>query len=101
MKGLQIYLVSYDISDDKVRTMVAGRLQYFGLERMQYSVFWGPVKRSTYKAMVRWLENVVLGEEDKIAILPLHRESLARAVGLGDAGAICALADFETTLVIL
>ena len=36
-----IYLIFYDISDDKIRTKVAGHLTTHGYERIQYSVFSG------------------------------------------------------------
>lgn len=40
-----IYLISYDISNNRIRTTVANKLIAFGLYRIQYSVFMGFMKK--------------------------------------------------------
>lgn len=74
-----MHLVSYDISDNRLRLKLAKLLLRYGLHRMQYSVFMGEMKDaalgrlhaqiSTYPQAKNWTP------EDSILILPLHQYS--------------------------
>ena len=56
MKQKNIYLVVYDISDNKKRNRVAKLLQQFGYERIQLSVFTGNIKPAKFELLWKKLE---------------------------------------------
>jgi len=60
-------LVSYDISDDNVRTKLAKRLKDFG-QRAQFSVFEAEVTPSELQKLRRTLARVRIGERDSIRL---------------------------------
>ena len=69
------YLICYDISETKVRTRIAKILQYFGLDRLQYSVFGGEIKENHLKLLVKKLKKMRVEEgKDSIIILPLRNK---------------------------
>ena len=51
-----IYLVCYDIEHDRLRTQLAHKLQDWGLERIQKSVFVGKLSDAYRKKLEEWLQ---------------------------------------------
>ncbi|MHC1595435.1 MAG: CRISPR-associated endonuclease Cas2 [Candidatus Syntropharchaeales archaeon] len=74
-------LISYDISDDKKRTRVAGLLKDHG-KRVQYSVFECHLDADRLNDLVVGLDRFAEGD-DSIRIYPICRSCLKRAVILG------------------
>ena len=67
-----VSLIFYDIEDNKERTKVSKYLEKEGFERIQYSVFAGPIE--TNKELTQILVDLyskVTGAEDKIFALPM------------------------------
>lgn len=63
-------IVAYDISDNRRRTKISNRLMDFGLERIQYSIFWGKLLQSELRSTKRFLDEYVKEEEgEKVFIL--------------------------------
>lgn len=62
-----LYLVCYDISDDKLRCQLSERLLDFGV-RIQESVFECLLEPEQYERMVAALERIELDELDKLRI---------------------------------
>lgn len=62
-----LYLVCYDISDDKVRYDISQRLLDFGA-RIQESVFECLLDAAQYQRMVAALDRIPLNELDKVRI---------------------------------
>jgi len=62
-----LYLVCYDISDDKVRNRVSERLLDFGA-RIQESVFECLLDTQQYERMIAALGSIRLDELDKLRI---------------------------------
>jgi len=58
-----IYLVTYDIESDRLRKKVADKILAWGLERVQYSVFMGPVSKPLSQTMRIFFENAFEREE--------------------------------------
>lgn len=83
-----IYLIAYDIEDDKLRKKVSDRLLADGLERVQYSVFIGPVKEAVYEKLIRWLDFRLQSEaaapQDSIMVLRLAPHQVLNMNVLGD-----------------
>lgn len=83
------YLIAYDIVSDKLRTHVANKLLYYGLTRLQLSVFMGDLRPHLKRDLTAWLDErrkKDFGASDKLLILPLHDSLLAKAELLGEHG---------------
>ena len=63
----QEYLVSYDIEDNKVRTMVYKECLKYGLQPVQKSVFWGYLTKAELLSINRYMHSS-LGKNDKALI---------------------------------
>ena len=74
-----IYLISYDIQDDAIRTKVAKTLLRYGLHRVQYSVYMGELRESTLtkveKKLNEYTQLSTWSMEDSIMVMPLHQYS--------------------------
>ena len=46
------YLLIYDITEDRARTRVADLCLDYGLERIQYSAFWGDLPRTLQEELL-------------------------------------------------
>jgi CRISPR-associated protein Cas2 len=81
------YLICYDIEDNKWRKKVSDHLLAYGLERVQYSVFVGPLAVTAFRHLRQWLEEVVPkleGSNDSILILQLTRHQIEKMSILGN-----------------
>lgn len=92
---MKTYLICYDIEGNKLRKKIADRLIADGLERVQYSVFMGPVSASVLAKLEKWLQTAVEGGEgkgDRAIILPLQladvEKMLILEMPLGDLGSL-------------
>ncbi len=68
------YLIAYDITDDKLRAKTANKLIYYGLERVQFSVFIGTIRVKNLLAFKLWYQKTILtlaSPNDSLMILPL------------------------------
>lgn len=77
-----IYVV-YDIRSNKLRNELARRLRYYGLHRVQYSVFAGAISRSDKSKLVEGVQAMALGDNDKVHILEICERCKKRAVIIG------------------
>lgn len=66
-------LVIYDIEDDRVRNRIAERCKDFGLERVQYSAFYGSLSRNKREELWLRLRKELGKEAGKIWVQPLCR----------------------------
>lgn len=75
-----MYLICYDIENDRLRTKTAEQLQYLGMIRMQKSVFAGDLERHHLTMLEAWFQKNIkpyLATDDQIAILRLGAEQMA------------------------
>ena len=84
-----IYLVAYDISDNRLRTKIANKLIAYGLYRVQYSVFMGTMRLGLKDKLQAWLNQKIntpanAKDTQKIIILPLLEGQLERLVSIGE-----------------
>jgi CRISPR-associated endonuclease Cas2 len=80
-----VYLVSYDIEQDKIRTKLANLLLEFGLYRIQKSLFVGQLKGHLLKKIVAWVEENQensCNTNNKVLILKLNATTLENALFL-------------------
>lgn len=70
-----LYVVAYDIPNDKRRKKVSDLLSGYG-KRVQYSVFECLLTSAKYKELCSRLNKVVKLKEDSIRFYPLSRHTL-------------------------
>lgn len=81
-----IYLIAYDIENDKKRKKIADMLIQNGLSRIQYSVFLGSIKSHLLQQVKQSLQqhlNNPISPNDKILIMPIYSNSIHKALFLG------------------
>ena len=78
-----LYIV-YDIKEDSARGHLSRRLAYYGLRRVQYSVFNGVVPLKDKGALIKEINEMELGEEDKIHVVDLCEACRRKVVIIGE-----------------
>ena len=54
-----MYLISYDIENNALRTRIGNRLLDDGLDRLQYSVYLGILKETVKRDLFLWLPKIL------------------------------------------
>lgn len=70
------YLLIYDISNDQARTKVADLCLDYGLERIQYSAFWGNLPRTLQEELLLKIGRVLRGKAADIRLIPICERDL-------------------------
>jgi CRISPR-associated protein Cas2 len=80
-----IVIVTYDISEDRVRTRLMKDLRDFG-PRVQYSVFETDINEKEFEKLNMMLAKVDLGEQDSIRLYQIcrHCEGKIKLWGQGE-----------------
>lgn len=80
-----LFLATYDIEDNRLRTKVAEKLLSFGLERVQYSVFVGPLDEQQKEKFLTWVAQLLGNDtpDTNFLLLPLPQYSTAEALHIG------------------
>lgn len=78
-----IYLAAYDITENSRRNKVAKILQAVGLERLQLSVFVGPLNETDFKHLQTKLTQLHQQPPDKIILIPVTERSLCNLSSWG------------------
>ncbi len=79
---LNLFIVCYDISNDRTRTRLADDLKDFGARR-QGSVFEVKVTPERYERLLALLNQVELDKDDSIAVYPVHDDARDDIIYLG------------------
>ena len=82
-KEMRSLFVAYDIKNDRSRLAVSRKLEYYGLIRIQYSVFKGNVRAKYVRRMVEELREIELLPADRIHIIDLCGKCQQRQVLIG------------------
>lgn len=79
------FFVSYDISNNRVRTKIMNYLLQKGLTRLQRSVYFGQTNTRIFNQIKKTLQeiNSVLDPQDSIFLLPVNREICNRMNFIG------------------
>lgn len=89
------YLICYDITDDKLRTRIAKRLERAGCLRVQKSVFIAPhfeAKRLLILrgGILRLLAGKNLVFDESILAIPIEKDNMTDILWAGDSGQLAA-----------
>jgi CRISPR-associated protein Cas2 len=66
----------YDIEDDRLRTRVADVCLDYGLERIQFSAFFGKLNRNRRQELALKVKNELGGENGRVRIIPVCEDDL-------------------------
>ena len=69
----------YDIEDDRVRTRVSEICLDYGLERIQFSAFFGKLNRNRREELALRLRRELEGESARVRIFPICEDDLRDA----------------------
>lgn len=65
-------LIIYDIENDKIRTKISEVCKDYGLERIQFSAFWGKMSRNRREEIALKFKKILPEDENgKILIVPI------------------------------
>ncbi len=84
MKGVVFLIVMYDIKETKTRTALSKLLEYYGLQRAQYSVFMGELDRPGFNELRDRLKNYGLEQGDKVRIVELCESCRRKMIVIGE-----------------
>lgn len=65
--GMNMYVISYDITDNKLRGKIAKKLEGYG-RRVQYSVFECEIKKNSFRQLYTELLTLLSGREEEGSI---------------------------------
>jgi CRISPR-associated protein Cas2 len=65
------YLLIYDIVEDRPRTKVADLCLDYGLERVQYSAFYGDIPRTLQEELILKIGRVLKGKRADVRLIPI------------------------------
>ncbi|MFM6477655.1 MAG: CRISPR-associated endonuclease Cas2, partial [Dolichospermum sp.] len=77
-----LYVISYDVPDDKRRKKIADLLEGYG-QRVQYSVFECQLNTEKYNDLRRRLRKIVKLEKDNLRFYPLSKHTLSQVEAWG------------------
>jgi CRISPR-associated protein Cas2 len=69
-------ILIYDIEDDRLRTRASDICQDYGLERIQFSAFFGKLNRNRRQELALKLKNEMGDEAARIRMIPICEEDL-------------------------
>src|SRR4030067_1450960 len=64
-------VVIYDISDDNLRSLMSETLKDYGLQRIQYSVFMGDLRRDELNSLLVDLKNLIKDLIENVQLFPM------------------------------
>ncbi|MCW6038249.1 CRISPR-associated endonuclease Cas2 [Spirulina subsalsa FACHB-351] len=79
---MMVYLICYDIVEDRRRTKVSNLLEAYGL-RVQKSVFEAVLNSNQYQKLKGQLEGLIDLERDQLRFYPLSEHCRAKVAILG------------------
>ena len=68
---MQHMLLLYDIADDRIRTKVSTLCEDYGLDRIQYSAFYGLLSRTHQEELMLRFEKLLKNAVGRIQLIPI------------------------------
>lgn len=78
-------LLIYDISNDRIRSKVACTCEDYGLDRIQYSAFYGQLNRNLQEELILRIRHLLGNEAGHVQLIPIHQNEWERRLEVGDA----------------
>jgi CRISPR-associated protein Cas2 len=77
-------LLVYDITDDRIRTKIANICQDYGLDRIQYSAFYGRMNRTHQEELMRRVRRLVKNLPAKVQLIPIGQTEWDKRIEIGE-----------------
>lgn len=77
-----MYVISYDITDDKRRQRLAKYLESYGV-RVQYSVFETELNEQQLNSLIKGIKKKIKLSEDTVRIYPIQKDLRDRIITIG------------------
>ncbi len=78
-----IILVVYDISDDRVRSLVSNKLLAMGFNRLQRSAYVRRGTSGTARYVFRFIKSLINSSTDKLLVIPLPNRVYESSLTIG------------------
>jgi len=78
---LHLFLI-YDITNDRIRTRVATICEDYGLDRIQYSAFYGRLSRNHQEELMLKIGNLLNDEPAQVQLIPVGQIEWAKRLTL-------------------
>ena len=78
-----LFLIVYDIGDDRVREKFSKTLMHWGLRRIQRSAFIGNIVKARARDMARYASTMISLEQDIVHIIPIDKALWREAFVVG------------------
>lgn len=85
MRTRKLYIIAYDIKDDKTRTKIAEFLERFGTRR-NYSVFECVITAGQYRQILTAMKKYIDPSTDILLVFPVCKTCYARHIQIGKGG---------------
>lgn len=73
-------IVIYDISHDGTRTKIATTLEDYGLDRIQYSAFYGRLTRTHQEEVMLKIRRILGKRVGKIELIPISADTWGKRI---------------------
>ncbi|SJZ37484.1 CRISPR-associated protein Cas2 [Cetobacterium ceti] len=78
-----MYLILYDICNDKTRQLLVKFLKNRGLYRLQKSVFAGDIKKNYIKEIIIESKKIIVEGEDSFIIIKVNKDIFKKMIWFG------------------
>ena len=76
-------LLIYDITNDRIRTKVACACEDYGLDRIQYSAFYGQLNRNLQEELILRIDSLLANEPGRVQLIPIAQSEWDRRLEVG------------------
>ncbi len=76
-------LLMYDITNDRIRTKVAMTCEDYGLDRIQYSAFYGILNRNLQEELMLYIAHLLGDEAGRVQLIPIASDDWAKRLEVG------------------
>jgi CRISPR-associated protein Cas2 len=79
-------LLVYDISDDRIRTKIATLCADYGLDRIQYSAFYGRLRRTHQEELMQRVGRLLRKNAGKVQLISIGQSEWERRIEIENGG---------------
>jgi CRISPR-associated protein Cas2 len=79
-------LLIYDVTDDRARTRIATACEDYGLDRIQYSAFYGLLTRNLQEELMLKVQALLGKHTGCVQLIPIANSEWERRIEVSNAG---------------
>ncbi len=73
-------ILLYDITNDRIRTKIAMACEDYGLDRIQFSAFYGQLNRNLQEELMLRVRNLLGNESGRVQLVPIAAQDWGRRI---------------------